>query len=497
MSGSALDPRAPAAVGDGRFVLHELIGEGGMARVYRGLDLRLGVVRAIKLMKFDDDRADEGWRRRFQREARAMAQLRHPNIVQVFDTGREGDVDYLVMEMMEGGSLHHLLADHGPLSPDAATAIMAQVLDGLAVVHQAGIVHRDVKPDNVLLDSFGNPHLADFGIAMVTDATLRGTRPGMGMGSLAYMPPEQRQDASSVTPKADIYASGTTLYRCLTEAPVVDLFLAGSTSPRWRGMPAPLVRVLRQACHEDPEQRFASARDFANALRALGSLGNTPLPMPPAATPLESRPATISSRAAQTGSPPLLHGTSWMAIVSGFSLGVLIAGVLAASFWVLPEDVDAPVEPAPTVPQPAPAPKRPHVEPETMTPPSPVSAPPIRTPSPNLRPTEAPVPIATPNPSPSTPAAGTWRMNNNGVRVELELQGPADAIRGVARSRLGATEAAVDVSGTFDPSTRRLLLDELEGGVSYDLILEPGLGRGMGFVDQSGVRRRVTIDRAR
>ncbi|MFN7143773.1 MAG: serine/threonine-protein kinase [Myxococcota bacterium] len=265
----------------GRYRLGDVIGTGGTATVYRARDLALGVERAVKVLRVDSLGAD-AQRARLRSEARAMARVTHLNILRVYDVGTDGDQDFVVMELAAGGSLQDRLDEHGPLSPVVASRYALQVLAALAAAHDAGVIHRDVKPQNVLLDSQGVAMLADFGIALLADGfESRHTRVGVAMGSMTYMPPEQRLDARGVGAGADIYACGATLYALLTGASPVDLFLAAPGSVRWEDVPEPLRPVIQRATRLIPEERWGSAREMASALlEAMAQVPEDPLGHP-------------------------------------------------------------------------------------------------------------------------------------------------------------------------------------------------------------------------
>ncbi|HKW20280.1 MAG TPA: protein kinase, partial [Ktedonobacterales bacterium] len=202
-------------IGD-RYELGEPIGRGGMATIHRATDLRMGREVAIKILR-EVYSSDPKFVTRFQREARAASALQHPNIVQVFDYGQSGDAYYIVMELINGADLRKYLKREGVLTPDRAVEIAHDVALGLGAAHRRTIVHRDVKPQNVLLNDDGLVKLTDFGIASVykdVDAE-RLTTTGMTLGTVQYYAPEQAQ-GEIVTPAADIYALGIVMYEMLT-----------------------------------------------------------------------------------------------------------------------------------------------------------------------------------------------------------------------------------------------------------------------------------------
>lgn len=274
---------------EGRYKLVSQLGEGGMATVYRARDTMLHVHRAIKVLA-PRLAVHAVARERFLGEARIMAGLRHPNIVALHDVGVEGDLAYLVMEEMEGGSLGGRLVTHGPLPPRDAARLMVPVLRALGYAHSQGVVHRDVKPDNVLLTAEGIPKLSDFGIARAETEERRSlTRTGMMMGSLGFMAPEQRTDAKRATALADVFAAGATVYMLVTAREPYDLYSEGLRDRVYAGVPAELAAVIQVACAYDPAHRFPDAATFADALEKLaGQLPQRAAPRPAEPEPVET-----------------------------------------------------------------------------------------------------------------------------------------------------------------------------------------------------------------
>lgn len=271
----------PQTLASGRYRLVRQLGQGGMATVWQAWDQALGAWRAIKVLDASSPRSMQ----RFENEARAMARLRHPHVLTVHDVGHtDEDRPYLVMEFAPGGSLADLLARAGPLPPTVACHLTRGLLEGLDHAHQHGIVHRDVKPQNVLLDRNGEPLVADFGIARIESVDL--TRTGAAMGTLSYMAPEQRSSARDVDARADVYAAGGTLFALLTGREPLDLYVDRAD---WSGVPEALLPILRRATAWDRDDRFPTARAFADALAAVADrLPEAPegfaLPLPDAAT---------------------------------------------------------------------------------------------------------------------------------------------------------------------------------------------------------------------
>jgi serine/threonine protein kinase len=253
----------------GRYKLEKVIGQGGFATVWRGFDSALAVHRAVKLLHPNlSGRAQ--FRERLRAEARTMARLAHPNVLTVHDIGEQDGQDWFVMDLVEGGSLGDWQLRGGPLPPGLAVGCAIQVLSALSAAHASGIVHRDVKPQNILLDADGRCRLADFGIALLeSEELLRSTKTGATMGSLSYMAPEQRLSAKDVGPSADLYAVGSTLYALLTNANAIDLFTAAPSSARWNGVPECLRPILQRVTRHDPGARYRSAAELAQVLAVV------------------------------------------------------------------------------------------------------------------------------------------------------------------------------------------------------------------------------------
>ncbi|MEU9273295.1 protein kinase [Streptomyces sp. NPDC048251] len=270
-SGFALASRCSARILAGRYRLDALIGSGGAADVHRGFDLRLRRPVAVKLFRpdtgFDTEEA-------FLSEAMILARLQHPGLVTAYDAGRHDGDAYLVMQLIEGHTLKARIAE-GPLSPGATATVGAGLADALAHAHEAGIVHRDVKPSNVILDASGHAHLTDFGISRLLDATTC-TATGTLIGTAAYLSPEQVLGRPVGRP-ADVYALGLVLLECLTgrleydggplEAAIARLHRA----PRLPdSLPTELAALLRDMTALD-EQTRPTAPDCARTLTALST----------------------------------------------------------------------------------------------------------------------------------------------------------------------------------------------------------------------------------
>ncbi|BBY76674.1 serine/threonine protein kinase [Mycolicibacterium parafortuitum] len=266
------------AVLDGRYRVDTLIATGGMSAVYRGLDLRLDRPVALKIM---DSRyaGDEHFMTRFQREARAVARLKDPGLVAMYDQGLDGRHPFLVMELVEGGTLRELLAERGPMPPHAVAAVLRPVLGGLAAAHAAGLVHRDIKPENILISDDGEVKIADFGLVRaVAEAKITST--SVILGTAAYLSPEQVATGETDS-RGDVYSVGILVYELLTgRTPFTgDTSLAVAyqrmdrdvppPSTAIRGVPRQFDDLVQCATARDPEQRFADAAEMADQLETV------------------------------------------------------------------------------------------------------------------------------------------------------------------------------------------------------------------------------------
>lgn len=263
--------------GSNRYRLLERIATGGMGEVWRGRDTRLHREVAVKLLKHEYA-GDAGFRARFTAEARNAASLHHPGIASVFDYG-EGDVGtagrpYLVMELVPGQPLSALLRGGVPLPPEQARDVALQTAEALAISHQAGLVHRDIKPGNLLLTPQGQVKITDFGIARAADA-LALTKIGEVLGTPQYLAPEQAEGLTA-TPASDVYALGAVLFTMLAGRPPfqagspVATALAHLHQPVPQlpdGVPGDLAAITRRALAKQPADRYADAGALAAALR--------------------------------------------------------------------------------------------------------------------------------------------------------------------------------------------------------------------------------------
>lgn len=261
-----------------RYELVDVVGRGGMGEVWAARDLRLGRRVAVKLLS-PALASEAGVRERFEAEARAAARLSHPNVVQVFDSGEHDGTPYLVMELLPGRTLADDVA-LGPLDPEAVRRIGIEVLGALEASHAAGILHRDIKPGNVLLAADGTAKVGDFGIAKSTEG-LNLTSTGMIVGTAAYLAPE-RVAGQPATPRSDLYAVGVVLYEALSgrkpfeaDTPLGLMRAVEAHQPiplaeARPGLEASLVAAVERAMAKDPARRFSSAAAMAAALGGDG-----------------------------------------------------------------------------------------------------------------------------------------------------------------------------------------------------------------------------------
>ncbi len=276
---------------EGRYRLTDVLGVGGMAVVYRAHDTRLDVSRAIKMLRPElDDRARE----RFDTEARTMAKLHHPNVVLVHDVAEDGDRAYLVMEFIEGGSISDRLHAYGSMPPRMAVDVTIAVLEGLEAAHDKGIVHRDIKPHNIMVADDGTVKVTDFGIAQVSSENLGSTKTGAMIGTWAYMAPEQRADAKHVDHRADVFAVGCTLYKMVTNHEPFDLYNTELHDELFEDVPELLRDPIKNATRYKADNRFDDVAGFRDALKAVrDQLPEDPEDVPPLGASIESERATF------------------------------------------------------------------------------------------------------------------------------------------------------------------------------------------------------------
>lgn len=418
----------------GRYRLDALLGRGGMAEVFRATDTKLARTVAVKVI-LATHAAEEHFLERFLREARMVASLEHPNILPVYDFGEENGVPFLVMPYLPGGSLGDRLKA-GPVPLAVASSWIAQLSDALDAAHAAGVLHRDVKPANVLLGKDDRLFLADFGIAKILENEPGLTATGVVVGTPIYMAPEQAQ-GHPASPATDRYALAVVAFEILAGRPPFEgdnalslMHQHVATPPpmlsrRVAGLPAGLDAVLSQALAKDPSQRPATCRAFAVGVAAFAPAGITPphglagadgsmaptvhrtpaprpatavpattpwTPPPPAAAPVrvsDARPSLTSAATVLTGPR---RGGRRVAFVGAGAIALLAGAWWVASRRGAQETVPAAV---PNVPSPVAVPMVP-------IPPAPVVAvvekTPVRAP--------VPTPVPTPVPPPTPQLAG-------------------------------------------------------------------------------------------
>lgn len=336
-----------AALG-GRYELRGVLGRGGMAEVHDGWDTRLSRPVAVKLL-YPALAADEVTRRRFENEARAAAALNHPNIVAIHDSGEDHGTPYIVMERLPGPTLAEEIAA-GPLSADRVRWVLSDLLGALTAAHDSGILHRDIKPGNVLITKSGAAKLADFGIAK-TDGAAH-TRVGMVFGTANYLSP-QRITGKPASPSDDLYALGVLGYEALTrrlpferDNPVATMRAVLEEPLTPIGVLRPdvdpaLIHVLERAMSRDPAYRFASAAEMRAALQTA--------PVPPVPPVRPAPPATLML---PPPPPPRRSRVQMTLLTAGLLAGIVLAAILLISD---PPPQRAPVTPVttsvePTVP---------------------------------------------------------------------------------------------------------------------------------------------------
>jgi len=351
-----MESQVPATVG--RYRITGELGRGAMGAVYRGVDPKLDRTVAIKMisssMAGGDDR-DEILAR-FEREARVSARLQHPNVVAVYDVGAEGDELYLVMELIDGDTLSHRLA-RGQFPPvPEALEMIAQAADALAAAHEAGIIHRDIKPGNLLITKAGRVKVTDFGVAKAVGEKMELTRTGMMVGSPAYMSPEQVK-GMVLDGRSDLFSLGvvlyelilhrkpfpadtvtTLVYQILHEDPLKDVPIPDAVSQD-------LADFIRWTLGKDRESRVPDARTFAARARALAA--GQPLMRPTASEATALMPSmageaarTAVMTAAPAAAAAVSQGTTKVAeprsrtgLWAGLAAAVVVGGGLG--FWLL------------------------------------------------------------------------------------------------------------------------------------------------------------------
>ncbi len=301
---------------DGRYRIDAPIARGGMSMVFRGVDTRLDRPVAIKVMdpKFA---GDPQFLSRFEFEARAVAKLKHPSLVAVYDQGIDGDHPFLIMELVEGGTLRELLRERGPMPPHAAYAVAEPVLQAVGVAHAAGLIHRDIKPENVLISDAGEVKIADFGLVRAAAGSTM-TSSSVILGTAQYLSPEQVTDGDADA-RSDVYSFGILIFEMLTgrtpftgdtslsiayqrvdkDVPSPSRFIAG--------VPPEIDELVAHATAREPAHRFADATDMAHELRQLAARLRLPpyrVPAPKESAEHLSSHYRIGPTSAAAAAPP-------------------------------------------------------------------------------------------------------------------------------------------------------------------------------------------------
>jgi beta-lactam-binding protein with PASTA domain len=338
---------------DGRYRVLSHLADGGMATVYVALDQRLDREIALKVMR-PDLAKDESFVSRFRREARSAAKLSHPNVVAVYDQGEDGGQVFLAMELVNGLTLRQVMQAEGPLTPRAALDILDPVLQALGAAHSAGLIHRDVKPENVILREDGIVKVADFGLARAIATGTSSTQTGTLLGTVAYLSPEQ-VERGIADARSDVYAAGLLLFEMLAGS---KAFIGDSAihvayqhvhsdvpvpSSRVNTVPAGLDRLVERASARDPDNRPVDANELLAEVRrsrqalspteldlrpsgALGATANPTIALPRT----ELVPAVVGPTAARSGTPLRAAGRrrSW-----AIALLALILVASASAMW--------------------------------------------------------------------------------------------------------------------------------------------------------------------
>jgi serine/threonine protein kinase len=277
-----------------RYEALEKVGEGGMSTVYKGRHRVTGEIVALKLLS-QDVASKPVLVKRFEQEFQTASRLDHPNIVRSLDFGRSALGPYLVMEFVDGMSLGERIEQQGRLQEAEAVRLITQIAEALQYAHGEGIIHRDIKPDNILLDKHGQAMLTDLGLVKQVDDDMNLTRPGQGLGTPNFMAPEQFSSAKTIDRRCDVYGLGATLYQAITgqlpfaaASPILVLRKKAFnelTPPRRLvpGLSELIERATLKAMSVDPNQRPPTAAAFIEELK--GNVSRRPAPSAPADTP--------------------------------------------------------------------------------------------------------------------------------------------------------------------------------------------------------------------
>jgi serine/threonine-protein kinase len=338
---------------DGRIGKYTIVGEigtGAMGVVYKAVDPYIGRTVAIKTIRFDiltNAQQREEAQKRFLREAQSAGNLSHPNIVTIYDVGEDQGLTYIAMEYVEGQSLEDVLAAQRPWDPAAAVNLIVQIAEGLDNAHRKGIVHRDIKPGNILVDREGRPKIVDFGIARIASSNL--TQTSMVLGTPFYMAPEQVA-GKKVDHRADIFALGAIFYEILslqkpfggdTLTTVIYKIMSETPPPLAQvaaGVPDVLEAIVQKALAKDPEARYLSCRDLINDLRSFAASAGYSLEAGeaavavPAAPPAGRKPKKAATPIPASAEAFAVPNRRPLLIVLGLMLVVVAAVVVTLLF---------------------------------------------------------------------------------------------------------------------------------------------------------------------
>ena len=336
----------PGALVAGQYEVEHLLGRGGMGEVFAAVHVRTGRAVAIKWM-LPRAAASADSVRRFLAEARITARIEHPNVVQVFDCGEHGGAPFLIMERLRGETLRERLDREGRLAPAEVLRLMLPTMRGVAEAHREGVLHRDLKPDNVFLcrgkdGSEREPKVVDFGIGKLRDdeAQLNVTRAGMVIGTPSYMAPEQLAGSRDPDPRVDVYALGVVMYealagRCPFQADgtfALIAQIATSTPPVLASLapetPPELLAIVERAMHRDPDRRFPSV---AAMIASIERMAPTRLAPSVSFAPAAVAEPTVAATVLMHVEPPAPHRSR--APSRGVIAALLMGGIVGALGW--------------------------------------------------------------------------------------------------------------------------------------------------------------------
>jgi eukaryotic-like serine/threonine-protein kinase len=337
----------------GRYKLLEVIGDGGMAIVYRAKDLILDRDVAVKVLRSEFNK-DEDFIRRFKREAESATSLDHPNIVSIYDVGEDEEIYFIVMEYVQGKTLKQYIKEHGKLSVEESLHIMKQIVSGMAVAHDHGIIHRDIKPHNILITENGTAKLTDFGIALaITSATI--THTNSILGSVHYFSPEQARGGIA-NAKSDIYSFGAVLYEMVTgrvpfvgESPVsvaLKHLQENVIEPRRLNpeIPQSVENIILKALAKNPLKRYDNAQELLSDMNSAlepermyeqkwnedSDEDEKTKFIPPVVPPVEEKP----DKKEEEKTPEKKKKKWWLILLITF---LLLSGATVAAFTILPD----------------------------------------------------------------------------------------------------------------------------------------------------------------